>query len=262
MEWRWWSKFEDGPWTRSLTWMDGWMDGPLNRIQRGGRREVEMDLDQSIIEQPSNASRQLGYKHDHTKPALTTLSHSSSTHPGIMHPYRRRQREQPGATELRRRRQLAAITRIPHPIDQCMAHLAKRRYRDFRAELYTVFRITRVFDHALQMQVDALDIKSGYSIDTARRQLQYRDKCRGLEFIWCYKYTCDEVKLLEHLVHLTLRAHGASIPSYPCPGCGVRHREFYLDSAAGGLDGLCGIIEFWLGVLGQPVERVVIQPID
>ncbi|KAJ7723267.1 hypothetical protein B0H16DRAFT_1472967 [Mycena metata] len=195
-------------------------------------------------------------------PLLIARSPSSTTNKALMPPYRRRRRGEPSPTELRRRRKLAEITRIPNEIDQCIALLDTCRYKDFRGELYTVFRVTRVFDHTLQMEVDALDIKSGYSIDTARRQLQYRDKCVGVGFIWCYKYTCDQVKLLERLVHLTLRSQGAAIPSYPCPGCGVRHREFYLDSAAGGLDGLCGIIEFWLEVLGQQVEGIVIEPID
>ncbi|KAJ7024520.1 hypothetical protein C8F04DRAFT_1192333 [Mycena alexandri] len=193
---------------------------------------------------------------------LLIRSRSSTTRTDTMARYRRKCGGQPSATELKRRKQLAKISRIRDPIDQCLAHFAAPRYKDFRAELYTVFRVSRVFDEELQIDVDALDIKSGYSIDTARRQLQYRDRCRGVRFIWCYKYTCDQVKLLERLVHLTLRAQGATIRLYPCPGCGVRHREFFLNSAAGGLDGLCDIIEFWLGVLGQPVERAVIEPID
>ncbi|KAJ7437030.1 hypothetical protein FB451DRAFT_1452237 [Mycena latifolia] len=83
---------------------------------------------------------------------------------------------------------------------------------------------------------------------------QYHDNCRGIEFIWCYKYRCDEIKLLERLVHLSLRTRGAALAPRLCPGCNVRHREFFLDSAAGGIDGLCGIIEFWLGTLGQQIE--------
>jgi hypothetical protein len=62
-------------------------------------------------------------------------------------------------------------------------------------------------------------------------------------------------KTVERLVHLTLRARGAAIVPYPCPGCGVKHREFYLDAAAGGIDGVCEVIEFWLGALGQAIDR-------
>ncbi|KAJ6547251.1 hypothetical protein B0H19DRAFT_1075156 [Mycena capillaripes] len=171
---------------------------------------------------------------------------------------RRRRQQEPSRNELRRRRELAAITRIHDPIEQCLAHIAKPRYKDFRGELYTVFRVQRRFCEELQLEIDELEIKSGYSIDTLRHQFEYRDNCAGVDFIWCYKYTCDSVKLLERterLVHLTLRKRGAAIAPYPCPGCGVNHREFYLDSAAGGIEGICEIIEFWLGALGQKVDK-------
>ncbi|KAJ7824050.1 hypothetical protein B0H13DRAFT_2375728 [Mycena leptocephala] len=161
--------------------------------------------------------------------------------------------QEPGRMERQRRRELAAITRIRDPIEQCLAHVATPCHKDHGGELYTLFRV---------VGVDKLEVKSGYSIDTVRRQFEYRDNCVGVEFIWCYKYTCDNVKLLERLVHLTLRAHGAAIMPYECPGCGVKHREFYLDSAAGGIDGVCEIVEFWLGALGQPINKTVIEPIE
>ncbi|KAJ7437036.1 hypothetical protein FB451DRAFT_1452245 [Mycena latifolia] len=145
-------------------------------------------------------------------------------------------------------------TRIPDPIEQALAHIQSRRYKDFSAELYTVFRVTRIFCADLGLEVDRLEIKAGYAINTIRRQFQYHDNCHGVEFIWCYKYRCDEIKLLEHLVHLSLRTCGAALAPRLCPGCNVWHREFFLDLAAGGIEGLCGIIEFWLGALGQQIE--------
>jgi hypothetical protein len=87
-------------------------------------------------------------------------------------------------------------TRIPDPIEQCLAHIATPRHKDHGGELYTVFRIERVFCEQLQLEIDKLEVKSGYSIDTVRRQFEYRENCTGVEFIWCYKYTCDNVKLL------------------------------------------------------------------
>ncbi|KAJ7023941.1 hypothetical protein C8F04DRAFT_1192909 [Mycena alexandri] len=180
---------------------------------------------------------------------LQLISHLSTTMAR-----QRRSKAVHSPIELKRRKALAAISRIPDPLDQCMAHLKKSNYNDFRGELYTVFRVLRVFDHEFQMDVDVLDIKSGYSLDSRHRQLDYRDTCRGVKFLWMYKYTSDNIKHLERLVHLSLRALGAQIPTFPCPGCGVKHREFYSVGAAGGIDGLCAIIEFWLEVLGQPVE--------
>ncbi|KAJ6559587.1 hypothetical protein B0H19DRAFT_1260298 [Mycena capillaripes] len=188
--------------------------------------------------------------------SLNSLFASQTTMPPI------RTRQRPSASELQRRRELAAISRIRDPIDQALAHIAHPCYKDFRGDLYTVCRVVRVFDHELQMWVGAFDIKSGFSIDAVRRQFDYRDTCHDIEFIWFYKYKSDTVKLLEPLVHLTLRALGATIASYPCPGCGVRHREFYSYSAAGGIEGLCSIIEFWLGAMGQRVEKILIDPIS
>ncbi|KAF8187415.1 hypothetical protein K438DRAFT_1973027 [Mycena galopus ATCC 62051] len=187
-----------------------------------------------------------------TRPILLSLSLSM---PAIHTHY-------PSARELRRRRQLAAMTRIRNPIDQALAHFAHPRYKDFRGDLYIVCRVIRIFDPILHMDVDALEIKLGFSIDTLRRQFDYHDTCIDLKFTWFYRYKCDCVKLLEGLVHLTLRALGAAIEAYPCPGCGVHHREFYSYLMTGGIDGLCAIIGFWLGALGQSVERIPINPIS
>ncbi|KAJ7615725.1 hypothetical protein DFH06DRAFT_1145765 [Mycena polygramma] len=178
------------------------------------------------------------------------------------------------AAELRRRRELAAISRICDPVDQCLAHIATPRYKEHWGKVYTVLRKTRAFDSGLCIWVDVLEMKTGYAVDVQNRQEQYRDVCKGVEFIWLYEYECDCVKLLgkspilfhisanesigERLVHLTLRARGGTIKPYPCPGCGVKHREFYLYSAAGGIDGICEVIEFWLGALGQPILRLEI----
>ncbi|KAF8174183.1 hypothetical protein K438DRAFT_1771778 [Mycena galopus ATCC 62051] len=146
------------------------------------------------------------------------------------------------AHELRRRKQLAAITHIHNPIHQALAHIAQPWYKDFRGDF-------------LRIYVDALEIKSGFSIHTLRRQFEYHHTCRNVEFLWLYRYKSDSMKLLERLVHLTLRALGTTIDCYPCPSCGVKHWEFYSYLATGGIEGLCAIIEFWLGVLGQTVER-------
>ncbi|KAJ7606719.1 hypothetical protein DFH06DRAFT_1149806 [Mycena polygramma] len=152
-------------------------------------------------------------------------------------------------------------SRIVDPIDQCLAHIRTPRYKDHPGKLYTVFRKMRVYDSDLRLMVDALEMKTGYAVDIVRRQEQYHDLCDPVDFIWLYEYDCDSVKLIERLVHLTLRARGGTIKPYPCPGCGTRHREFFLESAAGGVDGMCAIIEFWLGAMGQPIVRSVVQPI-
>ncbi|KAJ7713400.1 hypothetical protein B0H16DRAFT_1478723 [Mycena metata] len=165
------------------------------------------------------------------------------------------------AAERERVKQLRKISRIPDLAEQCLAHVPQSYYKDLRGDLYTVFRRIRVYDANLQTDVDAVEIKAGYSSDTPRRQQEYRDTCQGVDFDWKFKYTSDNVKRLvlkrgaERLVHLSLRMLGAGIPACPCPGCGVRHKEFFAVAAAGGIEGLCGIIEFWLGLLGEPVNK-------
>ncbi|KAJ7231705.1 hypothetical protein B0H12DRAFT_1239888 [Mycena haematopus] len=190
-------------------------------------------------------------------PHTTLLIFTSQTDMPVI-----RTQHQHSASEVQRRKELAALTRIRDPLDQALAHVVQPRYKDFSGDLYIVCRIVRVFDVNLQIFVDGLEIKAGLSKNAERRQFDYRGICRGVEFIWFYKYKSNNIKLLERIVHLTLRALGATIATYPCPGCGVHHREFYSYSGAGGIEGLCRIIEFWLGALGQSVERVCIDPIS
>ncbi|KAJ7813440.1 hypothetical protein B0H13DRAFT_1925431, partial [Mycena leptocephala] len=154
--------------------------------------------------------------------------------------------QEPGRRERRRRRELAAITRIRDPIEQCLAHIATPRHKDHGGELYTVFRIERVFCERLQLEIDKLEVKTGYSMTHSAASSSTVKIVRGSNLYGVTK----------RLVHLTLRARGAAIAPYPCPGCGVKHREFYLDAAAGGIDGVCEVIEFWLGALGQAIDRV------
>ncbi|KAJ6535038.1 hypothetical protein B0H19DRAFT_1271698 [Mycena capillaripes] len=147
-------------------------------------------------------------------------------------------------------------------MDQALAHIDHPCYREIAGDVYVVCRVVRIFDDQLGIWVNALDVKSGRAIDVTNRQCDYCDKCRGVEFIWFWRYTSTTVKLLERLVHLTLRDRGAALAPYPCPGCGVKHQEFYSYEAAGGVEGVCEIIEFWLGALRQRVEKIPIKPVS
>ncbi|KAJ7860934.1 hypothetical protein B0H13DRAFT_1900702 [Mycena leptocephala] len=151
--------------------------------------------------------------------------------------------QEPGRMERQHRRELAAITRIRDPIEQCLAHVATPCHKDHGGELYTLFRI---------VGVDKLEVKAG------TRSIQ----CAGNSSTAIIVWGSNLYGVTKRLVHLTLRARGAAIVPYECPGCGVKHREFYLDSAAGGIDGVCEIVEFWLGALGQPINKTVIEPIE
>ncbi|KAJ7692497.1 hypothetical protein B0H16DRAFT_1486399 [Mycena metata] len=172
------------------------------------------------------------------------------------------------AAEQEHVKQLCKISRMPNLVEQCLAHVPQSYYKDLRGNLYTVFRCIWVYDAILQTNIDAVEIKAGYSSDTPHRQQEYQDTCHSINFDWQFKYTSDNVKRLvlkrgaEHLVYLSLRMLGAGIPAYPCPRCGVRHKEFFSVAAARGIDRLCGIIEFWLEVLGEPVNNYPERSID
>ena len=64
----------------------------------------------------------------------------------------------------------------------------------------------------------------------------------------------------ERLVHLTLRAMEAEVPRRQriCVGCGVKHREFFLLSKVGGTARLLRVIELWLALTGEKVNRIVL----
>ncbi|KAJ6522888.1 hypothetical protein B0H19DRAFT_1085935 [Mycena capillaripes] len=210
---------------------------PARHIVEGkpDRRKVHSDLDAKSTGSPNSNKQRVSYSA--ILLSSTHFDHTQSSSSTTM-PYS----PQPSPSELRRRRALAAITRIRDPIEQVLAHLDKRLYKDFLGMLYTVYRVKRVFDDELRIWVDALDVKAGFATDLPSCQCNYRDNCRDVEFIWM--------------------SSGATIEPYPCPGCGVKHREFFLDFEAGGIEGVCEIIELWLEILGQPVEKVGIDPIN
>ncbi|KAJ7620046.1 hypothetical protein B0H17DRAFT_1152049 [Mycena rosella] len=155
----------------------------------------------------------------------------------------------PSAAERQRRRELVARSRIPNPIDQMLVHLERPLHKDFPGKLCTVVRVVRVFDDDLQCNINHLKIKARYLMDMVHCQLEYDENCGGVELNGTTK----------HLIYLTLQECGAALPPRPCPGCGVHHREFFSMLAADGIKGLCGIIEFWLGALGEAIDRVDIH---
>ena len=66
-------------------------------------------------------------------------------------------------------------------------------------------------------------------------------------FFW--KFMCWPS--LERLIHLSLVDIGARVRRFVCPGCGTKHREYYSLSAAGGIDEVWAIVEFWVWAVGE-----------
>ncbi|KAF8126661.1 hypothetical protein K438DRAFT_2001271 [Mycena galopus ATCC 62051] len=160
----------------------------------------------------------------------------------------------PGLSRTERR---DAISRICDPVKQRdvlldAVLLGLPVYQEKAGEVYGVYRI----------RYDGGDIifdpKMGRASDTTKRQGDYRRKCAPVEFVWVAKYRCACPKAIERLVHLTLRIQGADLlhNAQLCTGCAVHHREFSSFNEAGGIVGVLEIAEFWLGALGQVVERI------
>ncbi|KAJ7231865.1 hypothetical protein B0H12DRAFT_1239828 [Mycena haematopus] len=167
------------------------------------------------------------------------------------------------SSESSRIKRRNALARISDKNDQIAAYLrtidrGEAVYDDQPGEVYSVCRLRDEGGGTL------LDIKVGIAKDTSVRQANYNEYCDPEEFLWLVKWKCKRPKLLERLVHLTFHAWGAALPleRRTCAGCGVRHREFFAYEAVGGINGVLRIVEFWLGALGEPIERIMLSDLN
>ncbi|KAF8134718.1 hypothetical protein K438DRAFT_1997611 [Mycena galopus ATCC 62051] len=102
-----------------------------------------------------------------------------------------------------------------------------------------------------------LELKVGETSDMARH---WNDYCKCLKnghtLHWEFHCHIPHCKLAERLVHLSFRALGGVQVHYSCPGCRVRHREFYSLENIGDLEAVVRVLEFWIIALGGTFERV------
>ncbi|KAJ7445571.1 hypothetical protein B0H11DRAFT_1930566 [Mycena galericulata] len=146
------------------------------------------------------------------------------------------------------------------PMDAAEAYFNLRPYLEKPGLVYVHMRRNAAMFGSIPTrpageEVDWVDVKPGRATDLAARRESYADKCVGVELAWQYCYETKYSVLLERLVHLTLTARGAKRQPEECEGCGVWHREYFGEGAAGGLDGVAGIIEYWMRRLGEvPVQ--------
>ncbi|KAJ7832407.1 hypothetical protein B0H14DRAFT_2592073 [Mycena olivaceomarginata] len=99
--------------------------------------------------------------------------------------------------------------------------------------------------------VAKLQFKVGHTSSLTRRCHQYRKCEKGQTHIWLWSYDAAERYLAEHLIHLRLFGRKAHAVPQICPGCGVKHREFFCLAFVGGLRGLDKLVKEVLGLLGQ-----------
>ncbi|KAJ7490891.1 hypothetical protein FB451DRAFT_1389646 [Mycena latifolia] len=106
-------------------------------------------------------------------------------------------------------------------------------------------------------EIDALDAKVGYAVDVEAQREGHEQQCVGVERAWAYYYPTRYPKLLERLVHLTLKVLGAHRTPRLCAGYfyKVRHHEFFAEGAVGGLEGIAAIIKGWIRRLREIPDR-------
>ncbi|KAJ7437619.1 hypothetical protein B0H11DRAFT_1932087 [Mycena galericulata] len=102
---------------------------------------------------------------------------------------------------------------------------------------------------------NALEVKVGHTRNMARRQSAYRACTNGIFIRWHVAFRVRKRILTEAIVHLLLRDMGAVPSVYPCPGCGVSHREYVPLRSVGSFDALERVVRKAIRMTGQLVVQ-------
>ncbi|KAJ7659907.1 hypothetical protein B0H17DRAFT_1145207 [Mycena rosella] len=95
--------------------------------------------------------------------------------------------------------------------------------------------------HPAGTEADCVDLKVDKAEVVDARRDGHQRQCKDIH---------------QHLLHIRLRAMHAQRAVVPCLECGSRHCEFYGEQAAGGLEGVTGLIEARLIRLGEVPVRI------
>ncbi|KAJ6498492.1 hypothetical protein C8R47DRAFT_1068768 [Mycena vitilis] len=139
----------------------------------------------------------------------------------------------------------AALAALGNPYDDAAGdcYILRRVPRAVQ-EAYDAKKITRGQYRA------ATEVKAGHSKNFDARQRGYR-KCEiDWVLIWEVKVWTPNRKLLEALIHESLRERGATVAPVKC-SCSTCHREFYDLKKARGVRGVKNLAIFWMKALGQ-----------
>ncbi|KAJ6491073.1 hypothetical protein C8R45DRAFT_928895 [Mycena sanguinolenta] len=154
----------------------------------------------------------------------------------------------------------AKIGRLcPHEAAEAIYNI--RPYADFPGKVYVHLKIDNatlagIATLPADEDVDFVSLKLGRAVDIERRRTQYARECKGQEIVWAFYYETQHCKLLaahfnaEALIHRSLKALNAMRAPTPCAGCAVKHREYAAEMAAGSLEGVAAIVEYWMERLG------------
>ncbi|KAJ6537128.1 hypothetical protein B0H19DRAFT_1317512 [Mycena capillaripes] len=143
------------------------------------------------------------------------------------------------------------------------AHRVRRYKYDGFGLVYVVGRVEQVvqdaFDAGLMDRPTYeahLQVKVGHTKDFDARQRAYKRCYPTYHHIWYSTYLCSERMLLERACHLSLRHTGALTRGVRC-NCGKLHQEFYDFNKVGGYAGVEAVVEKWLRVMGERIDRSV-----
>ncbi|KAJ7748162.1 hypothetical protein DFH07DRAFT_962233 [Mycena maculata] len=130
--------------------------------------------------------------------------------------------------ENERQSTMAQVRRIRDPLERAEATWNLRLFKpEVPGVVYTHVRpnheiLDGIPTAPADEEIDWVDFKGGRTNDLERRRTEYEHDCKGEEIVWCYYYY---PKLLEALLHLSVRARHAKRKPYPCHGCKKRHCE-------------------------------------
>ncbi|KAJ7658343.1 hypothetical protein DFH06DRAFT_1131333 [Mycena polygramma] len=130
-------------------------------------------------------------------------------------------------------------------------------YRDGSGDVYVLRRVPRAVQKAYDTKkisrasyLAKTQVKLGHSQDFPTRQRGYRKCAIDWVLLWQVRFSTPNRKLLEALVHESLRERDASVEPVEC-SCSVRHTEFFDLKRAGGVRGVELLVLSWMWALGQ-----------
>ncbi|KAJ7435384.1 hypothetical protein B0H11DRAFT_2257344 [Mycena galericulata] len=166
-----------------------------------------------------------------------------------------------------RRELLRLIGRIDQPKRRIRALVAKRRA--FKCDgpglVYITSRVpywklNAYLQGHIQISefLDALEVKVGHTSNMRRRQREYRVCANGIAIRWHVAFRARKRILSEAIAHLLLRDMGAVPSVFPCPGCGVSHREYVPFRSVGSFDALERVVREAIRKTGQLVAKKIL----
>ncbi|KAJ6448062.1 hypothetical protein C8R45DRAFT_1115524 [Mycena sanguinolenta] len=95
-----------------------------------------------------------------------------------------------------------------------------------------------------------LDTKYGHTNLLKRRRQQYSACDDGQTIVWAWSYRVPHRYIAEKTIHLAVELAGGQRRVVECPGCGIRHCEYFTFASIGGLDELDRIVKDALKTIG------------